>query len=61
MRKTNAGGRKRTVTVTVGPICEKLMADIHTKMVATPGHGGVTPTVLASIGLMRIVSDWSRV
>ena len=61
MSKTKAGERKRTVTVTVGPICERLMGEIHAKMVATPGNHGATSTTLASCGLAKIVREWAAV
>ena len=61
MSKTKAGERKRTVTVTVGPTCQRLMAEIHSAMLRTPGNAGVTPTTLASVGLVSTIREWARV
>jgi hypothetical protein len=61
MINEKAGERKRTVTVTVGPISERLMAEIHVKMLRTEGNFGVTPTSLATAGLENIIVDWCRI
>ena len=61
MSNTKAGERKRTVTVTVGPVCERLMAEIDRAMKASPGNCGATPTTLASVALARLVWEWARV
>lgn len=61
MRKRKAGERKRTVTVTVGPVCERLMAEIHLAMMKTPGFVGVSPTTLTGVGLVKIVKEWAEI
>jgi len=61
MKTKIAGERKRTVTVTVGPMSEKLAADIHERMRVTPGYRGVTLTDLAGVGLGLAIVEWARV
>jgi len=61
MIKQKAGERKRTVTVTVGPMTWKLAADIHERSRVTPGYRGVKMTDLASVGLGLAIREWARV
>jgi len=61
MKTKIAGERKRTVTVTVGPMTAKLAAEINKRTRTTPGYRGANLTDLASVGLGLAIREWARV
>ena len=58
MSKTNAGERKRTVTVTVGDITSTLVKELQAKMDKAPGMTHVSLTTIAGVGLNMVLAEW---
>ena len=61
MTKQKAGERKRTVTVTVGPMTANLAAEINKRTRTSPGYRGANLTDLASVGLGLAIREWAGV
>ena len=61
MTNTKGGDRKRTVTVTVGPVTERLVREINYAMLKTPGNTGVNLTSLAGVGLQHVIKEWAGI